>query len=146
MKIISQNCGVKNRDGQGFESRTSWNFFSGFLLVTAKVAFITAMIFLHLILHPAVLIYDFDIFTTSKLELCQHVFLILFRGYLKVFFDVKHKRTLHTIFTAIIKENNFCFRSLSSERHKIHMNLALSLLLAQALFLAGIRKTSNKVG
>ncbi|XP_073235129.1 uncharacterized protein [Porites lutea] len=35
--------------------------------------------------------------------------------------------------------------SLSSERHKIHMNLALSLLLAQALFLAGIRKTSNKV-
>ncbi|CAH3039846.1 unnamed protein product [Porites evermanni] len=35
--------------------------------------------------------------------------------------------------------------SLSSERHKIHMNLALSLLLAQALFLAGIRKTSDKV-
>ena len=124
-------------------------FFSGFLLVTAKVAFITAMIFLHLILHPAVLIYDFHIFTTSKLELCQHVFLILFRGCLKVFFYVKHKRTLHTNFyhfSAIIKKNNFCFRSLSSERHKIHMNLALSLLLAQALFLAGIRKTSNKVG
>ena len=45
-----------------------------------------------------------------------------------------------------IKSLSFFFRSLSSERHKIHMNLALSLLLAQSLFLAGIRKTSNKVG
>ena len=49
-------------------------------------------------------------------------------------------------FSAIIQKNNFCLRSLSSERHKIHMNLALSLLLAQVLFLAGIKKTSNKVG
>ena len=30
-------------------------------------------------------------------------------------------------------------------RHKIHMNLVLSLLLAQVLFLAGIKETSSKV-
>ncbi|KAK2548050.1 Adhesion G protein-coupled receptor L1 [Acropora cervicornis] len=35
--------------------------------------------------------------------------------------------------------------SLSADRHKIHMNLVLSLLLAQVLFLAGIRETSNQV-
>jgi len=35
--------------------------------------------------------------------------------------------------------------SLSTDRHKIHMNLALSLLLAQVLFLAGIKETSNQV-
>ena len=37
------------RRGQGFEYRTSLNFFSGFLLATAKVASITAMIYLHII-------------------------------------------------------------------------------------------------
>ena len=43
------------RRGQGFESRTSpIFFFSGFLFATAKVAYITAMIILHLILHSAV--------------------------------------------------------------------------------------------
>ena len=62
----------------------------------------------------------------KKIQACN-LFLIFFRECLNVFFYVQH-------------------RSLSSERHKIHMNLALSLLLAQALFLAGIRKTSNKVG
>ena len=36
-------------------------------------------------------------------------------------------------------------RSLSTDRHKIHMNLTLSLLLAQVLFLAGIKETSNQV-
>ena len=41
---------------------TSLNFFSGFLFATAKFASITAMIFFHLILHPAVLIYFFHIF------------------------------------------------------------------------------------
>ncbi|XP_015778249.1 PREDICTED: adhesion G-protein coupled receptor D1-like isoform X1 [Acropora digitifera] len=35
--------------------------------------------------------------------------------------------------------------SLAADRHKIHMNLVLSLLLAQVLFLAGIRETSNQV-
>ena len=35
--------------------------FSGFLCATAKVAYITAMIILHLILHSAVHIYDFHI-------------------------------------------------------------------------------------
>ncbi|XP_067052807.1 adhesion G protein-coupled receptor L4-like isoform X2 [Acropora muricata] len=35
--------------------------------------------------------------------------------------------------------------SLSTDRHKIHMNLTLSLLLAQVLFLAGIKETSNQV-
>ena len=44
-----------------------WNpvqawIFSGFLFETLKVASITAMIFFHIILHPAVLIYDFHIF------------------------------------------------------------------------------------
>ena len=37
-----------------------------FLFATAKVAYITAMIFLHIILHSAVHIYDFRIFTTSS--------------------------------------------------------------------------------
>ena len=37
-------------------------FFSGFLFVTTKVAYITAMIFLQIILHSAVYIYDFHIF------------------------------------------------------------------------------------
>ncbi|KAJ7381531.1 hypothetical protein OS493_001680, partial [Desmophyllum pertusum] len=35
--------------------------------------------------------------------------------------------------------------SLSSERHKIHTNLVVSLLLAHVLFLAGIQETSSKV-
>ncbi|XP_068700700.1 uncharacterized protein [Montipora foliosa] len=35
--------------------------------------------------------------------------------------------------------------SLSADRHKIHTNLVVSLLLAQVLFLAGIKETSNKV-
>ena len=50
------------RRGQGFESHTSLNFFSGFFFATAKVLSITALIFFHKILHPAVLIYDFHIF------------------------------------------------------------------------------------
>ena len=54
------------RRGQGFESRTSLNFFSGFLFASAKVAYITAMIIVHLILHSAVHIYDFHIFKTLK--------------------------------------------------------------------------------
>ena len=37
------------RSGQGFESRTSLNFFSGILFATAKVAYITAMIFIRII-------------------------------------------------------------------------------------------------
>ena len=53
------------RRGQGFESRTSLNFFSCFLFATAKVAYMTAMIILHLILHSAVHIYDSHIFITS---------------------------------------------------------------------------------
>ena len=41
-------------------------FFSGFLFAAAKVAYITAMIILHLILHSSVYIYDFYIFITSS--------------------------------------------------------------------------------
>ena len=52
------------RRGQGFKSRTSLKPFSGFLSATAKVAYVTAMIILHLILHSAVHIYAFHIFTT----------------------------------------------------------------------------------
>ena len=51
--------------GQGFEFRTSLNFFSGFLFATAKVAYVTAMIILHLILHHTVHTYDFHIFINS---------------------------------------------------------------------------------
>ena len=38
---------------------------TSFLFATAKVVSITAMIFFHIIFHPAVLIYDFHIFLTS---------------------------------------------------------------------------------
>ena len=41
---------------------------------TAKVVFITAMISLHIILHPAVLIYDFHIFITSYILLFASVY------------------------------------------------------------------------
>ena len=41
-------------------------FFSGFLFATAKIASITAMIFFHIILHPAVLINDFHVFITPS--------------------------------------------------------------------------------
>ena len=53
------------RRGLGFESRSSLNFFSGFLFVTAKVASTTVMIFYHIILHPAFYIYDFHIVITT---------------------------------------------------------------------------------
>ena len=43
--------------------------FSGFFFETAKFASITAMIFFHIILHPAVLTYCFHIFITSLLQL-----------------------------------------------------------------------------
>ena len=39
--------------------------FSAFLFATAKVAYVTAVIILHLILHFAVHIYDVHIFMTS---------------------------------------------------------------------------------
>ena len=48
-------------------------FFQGFFFATAKVASVTAMIFFHIIIHPAVLIYDFHIFITSSLSF--HVFI-----------------------------------------------------------------------
>ena len=47
-------------------------FFFRFLLATANVASITAMILFHIIIHPAVFIYDFHLFITSSLS-C-HVF------------------------------------------------------------------------
>ena len=40
-------------------------FFSGFLFATAKVAYLTAMIILHVILHSTFHIYDFHIFINS---------------------------------------------------------------------------------
>ena len=45
---LEKNSGLYGIPGQGFESRTSLNFFSCFLFATAKVAQITAMIILHL--------------------------------------------------------------------------------------------------
>ena len=53
------------RWGLGFESRSSLRFFLGFLFVTAKVASTTVMIFYHIILHPAVHIYDFHVLITT---------------------------------------------------------------------------------
>ena len=44
--------------------------FLGFLFSTVKVASITAMIFFHIILHPAVLIGNFHIFITSLNNKC----------------------------------------------------------------------------
>ena len=43
-----KNSGLYGIPGEGFESHTSLNFFSGFLFSTARVAQITAMIILHL--------------------------------------------------------------------------------------------------
>ena len=40
------------------------NFFSRLLFATSKVASITEIIFFHIILHSAVLMYDFHIFIT----------------------------------------------------------------------------------
>ena len=71
MKIIYVNCGVKNlmKDDHRSYIRNLCScendFFSGFLFATAKVAYITAMIILHLILHSAVHIHDFHICITS---------------------------------------------------------------------------------
>ena len=48
-----QNCIVKGE------------FFSGFLFAPAKVASINAMIYFQIIVHPAVHIYDFQMFITS---------------------------------------------------------------------------------
>ena len=56
------------RRGQGFESRTSLNF-SGFLFTAAKLAYITAMIILHLrphLYYPEALRTGLDI--ESRLE------------------------------------------------------------------------------
>ena len=49
------------RNGQEFEFRASQIFFLGFLFATTKVAYITAMIFIHITLHSAVHIHDFHI-------------------------------------------------------------------------------------
>ena len=43
--------------------------FCRFLSATAKVASVTAIIFIHIILHPAFRIYDFHIFITTLLQL-----------------------------------------------------------------------------
>ena len=46
---IGSKSAAPDRRGHGFESRTSLNFFSGFLFASAKVVYVTAMIILHLI-------------------------------------------------------------------------------------------------
>ena len=56
---------------KGLNPVQAWSF-SGFLFTTATVASITAMIFFHIILHPAVLVYDFHIFITSILYRIQN--------------------------------------------------------------------------
>ena len=73
------NCGVKNymkEDHRSYirnfctcEKRACGPYkpdlFSSSLFATAKIAYFTAMIFLHIILHFAVHIYDVHIFMTS---------------------------------------------------------------------------------
>jgi len=54
------------------------NFFSGFLFATAKVESITAMIYYHIILHPAVHIYDFHTFITSLINCVFFVHKLLY--------------------------------------------------------------------
>ena len=58
------------RRGQG-PVRFSYKpeFLSGFLFATAKVAYITAMIFLHITFHSEVHIYDFHIFRVQQITL-----------------------------------------------------------------------------
>ena len=54
-------------------------FFSGFLFTTAKVASITAMIYFHITLHPAVHIYDYYIYFTKLRILLATAFIFLTR-------------------------------------------------------------------
>ena len=86
------------RRGQGFEYRTSLIFFSGFLFATAKVAYSTAMIFIHIIIHSAVHKYDFHIFITSEKSLftALTIFAVPFK-LLKPQFIGRIGRILHTI-------------------------------------------------
>ena len=46
-------------------------FFSGFLFATAKVAYTTAVIILHLILHSTVHIYDFHTYRKLQKVYCH---------------------------------------------------------------------------
>ena len=43
---------------RGYSKNYYWNFFSGFLFATAKFGSVTVMIFFHIILHSAFLIYS----------------------------------------------------------------------------------------
>ena len=51
----------------------SW-IFSSFLSATAKVVFITVLIFFHLILHPTVLIYDFHNYIHNFIIILSRVY------------------------------------------------------------------------
>ena len=62
-QLVERCSGIAEVKGSNLVQ--AW-IFSGFLFPTTKVASITAMIFFHIILHPAVLIYDFHIFITSS--------------------------------------------------------------------------------
>ena len=64
--LLAQLVRALNRydRGQGFKSHTSLNSFQAFFLQLQKLHSITTMIYFHIILHPAVHIYDFHIFIT----------------------------------------------------------------------------------
>ena len=64
--LLAQLVRALNRyhRGQGFKSHTSLNFFQAFFLQLQKLHSITTMTYFHIILHPAVHIYDFHIFIT----------------------------------------------------------------------------------
>ena len=69
------------RRGQGFESRTSLDFFSGFLFATAKVTSITAMVFFRISNSlPCSSQNDFHIFITSSSPILANKRLKWFEG------------------------------------------------------------------
>ena len=60
---------------KGLNLVQAWIVFSGFLFAASEVAYITAMIFIDIILHSAVHMYDFHIFITSSIvSLSNNVF------------------------------------------------------------------------
>ena len=64
MVVIDATFAVAKSKPEKIQACTGF-FFQATFSATAKVASITVMIFFHIILHPAVLIYDFHIFITS---------------------------------------------------------------------------------
>ena len=83
---------------RNFSNWANLFFFAGFLFVTTKVVYITAMIFLQIILHSAVYIYDFHKFIMSSSSF--HGFKTV-QIYSTAIEDIVYK----TLFTIILRNN-----------------------------------------